>query len=474
MSTKEYDLIILGGGTGGYMAAIRAAQANKRVAIVEKEKLGGTCLHKGCIPSKTLLHSAALLASMREGEKYGVKAEGIHVDYAKVFLRKQEVVEQLHQGVQMLMKKNKIDTYFGNGRIIGPSIFSPRSGAIAIDTEDEEVPTLVAKNTLIATGSRPISLPGLEPDGEFILTSDDALAMSSLPASMIIVGGGVIGIEWASMLHDFGVEVTMVELAPRLLPQEDEDISIQLEKQFKERGIRILTNAAVEAQSVDVSGGKVVMMVEQQEQTMSLSAERCLVCVGRAANVEGIGLENTDIRVKGGVIEVNANLQTSEKHIYAIGDCIGGPQLAHKAGHDALAAVDHMVGREVYQLDANRIPRCIYGRPEIAAIGMSETEAKQQGHTIKKARIPFRAISKAVVSGHTDGFVKVIADRDTDDLLGVHMIGPHVTELISEVALAQILEATPWEVASAIHPHPSLSEALGEAMLAVDGKAIGI
>ena len=474
MSTKEYDLVILGGGTGGYIAAIRGAQAGLKTAIVEKDKLGGTCLHRGCIPSKALLRSAEVFATVKEAERFGVRTESVSLDFRQVLSRKDAIVGQLHQGIQYLMNKNRIDVYQGTGRIIGPSIFSPRSGSVAIDAGDQELPTLVAKHTIIATGSRPKNLPGLEPDGELLLTSDDALRMEELPESMIIIGGGVIGVEWASMLNDFGVRVSIVEAAPRLLPQEDEEISREIERLLKKRGAEVLAGASVETDSVVAENGKVTLMVSVKEEVRTMTADKCLICVGRSANIEGIGLENTDIAVENGVIRVNEYLQTQERHIYAIGDVIGGLQLAHKAGHEALLAVDHLLGRPVYPLAPERIPRCIYTRPEIASVGLTEQEALRRGHRIKKGKFPFKAVGKALVYGGQEGFVKVIADEDTDDILGVHMIGPHVTELISGVSLAQLLEAAPWEVAGAIHPHPTLSEALGEAMLAVDGKAIGI
>jgi dihydrolipoamide dehydrogenase len=474
MSTKEYDLIILGGGIGGYTAAIRAAQAGRSVAIVERDKLGGTCLHRGCIPSKALLRSAELYAQMKEAERYGIVSENVSVDFARVLARKDGIVEQLHQGVQYLMKKNKIDVYYGNGRVIGPSIFSPRSGAVAVDTEDADVPTLVGKNTLIATGSRPRVLPGLAPDGDKVLTSDDALRLTALPASMLIVGGGVIGVEWASLLSDFGVSVTIVEAAPRLLPQEDEEISRELMRLFKKRGIRIHTDASIAADGVAVGDDGVKLTLTVRGEAVTVAAEKCLVSVGRTANVEGIGLENTDVKVENGVIRVNEFLQTNERHIYAVGDVVGGLQLAHKAGHEAIRAVDHMLERPLHPFDPSRIPRCIYTRPEIASIGLTEQEAEQRGHRVKKGKVSFKAIGKALVYGETDGFVKVIVDRDTDDVLGVHLIGPHVTEHISEAGLAALLEAAAWEVGAVIRPHPTLAEALGEAVLAADGIAIGI
>jgi dihydrolipoamide dehydrogenase len=474
MSENRYDIVVLGGGTGGYIAAIRAAQLGKSVAIVERDKLGGTCLHRGCIPSKALLRSAEVYATMKHSENYGITAASVELNFPNVMGRKQRIVDQLHQGVQFLMKKNKIDVFHGNGRIIGPSIFSPRSGAISVEKEDGEIDMLLPTNLIIATGSRPRSLPGLTVDGTYILTSDEALQLEELPKSMIIIGGGVIGVEWASMLNDFGVEVTIVEYEQKLVGLEDQDISKELERLFKKRKINLVTGAKVLADSVKITGDQVVLQAEKQGEIIELSAEKVLVSVGRLANVEGIGLENTDIKVEKGVINVNAHMQTAESHIYAIGDVIGGLQLAHVAGHEGIAAVEHICGHPSHPYEAHLIPRCTYTRPEIASVGWTEKQANERGFNLKIGKYNFKAIGKALVYGEPDGFVKVIADADTNDILGVHMIGPHVTDYISEAALAQVLNATPWEVGQTIHPHPTLSEALGEAMLAVDGKAIGM
>ncbi|MBW7473532.1 dihydrolipoyl dehydrogenase [Paenibacillus oenotherae] len=472
--TIQCDIAIIGGGIAGYTAAIRAAQAGKKVIIVEKEKLGGTCLHKGCIPSKALLRSAEVYSTMLKANTYGIKvAEGaVTLDFAGVQQRKEGTVEQLHKGLQHLMRKHDITIMNGSGRVIGPSIFSPRSGSVAVELADGEMETIVPTNLLIATGSRPRTLPGLEPDGTHIMTSDDALMMEQLPESILIVGGGVIGVEWASMLVDFGVDVTLIETAARLVPGEDAEASLELAKQLRRRGVRILTGIELMTDTYAVEDGQVVIEARTEEGAVKLNADRMLVSVGRRANVEGIGLENTDIRVENNAIRVNGFFQTTEPHIYAVGDVVGGLQLAHAAAHEAMVAIDHLLGGKEQAPDPARVPRCIYSRPEIASIGLTEDEARKQGHDVKIGKIPFQAIGKALVIGEAEGFAKVIADRNTNDVIGVHLIGPHATDLISEASLAMLLEAAPWEVGHVIHPHPTLSEVIGEAMLAVDGKAI--
>jgi dihydrolipoamide dehydrogenase len=472
--SKQYQIVILGGGIGGYTAAIRAAQLGKTVALVERDKLGGTCLHYGCIPSKSLLRSAEVFSTIKDSESYGIETSGVTLNFDSVQERKRKIVDQLHKGVEFLMKKNKIDMYYGSGRVIGPSIFSPRSGAVAVELHNGESETLVSDHLIIATGSRPRSLPGLAIDGSKIMTSDEALRMEKLPQSIIIIGGGVIGVEWASMLSDFGVEVTIVEYEDRLLPLEDADISKELERLFKKRKIKVMTGAKVIADSVNTADEGVTLQAEHKGSTVSITAEVVLVSVGRQANSDNLGLENTDIAVERGFIKVNRFMQTKEPHIYAIGDVNGGLQLAHVAGHEGIVAVEHACGENVHPLDDHLISRCIYSRPEVASVGYTEQQAKDKGFEVKTGKFTFKAIGKALVYGDSDGFVKVIADKNTDDILGVHMIGPHVTDLISEAGLAQVLNATPWEVGQTIHPHPTLSEALGEAMLAVDNRAIGM
>jgi dihydrolipoamide dehydrogenase len=472
--SKKYDVVILGGGTGGYVAAIRATQLGKSVAIVERDKLGGTCLHRGCIPSKALLRSAEVYSHVKRGDEYGITVGGAAIDFTKVQSRKENVVEQLYRGVQFLMKKNKIDVYNGVGRIISPSIFSPQTGQISVELADGELELLIPDNLVIATGSRPRALAGLEFDGKRILSSDDALLMEELPASILIVGGGVIGVEWASMLNDFGVQVTIIEYDERLVPKEDEDVSRELERLLKKRGVKVMTKAKLLADTAAAGEHGVTVQVDHKGNVVDLQAEKMLVCVGRQANIERIGLDTTDVLVENGFIKVNEHMQTAESHIYAIGDVTGGLQLAHEASHEGIAAIEHLAGLTPHPLQRHLIARCVYTRPETASVGWTEKQAKEQGFEVKTGKISFKAIGKALVYGEADGFVKVVADSKTNDILGVHMIGPHVTDYITEAALAQLLNATPWEVGSLIHPHPTLSEALGEAMLAVDGKAIGV
>ncbi|MCM3724518.1 dihydrolipoyl dehydrogenase [Neobacillus cucumis] len=469
---QEYDLVILGGGTGGYVAAIRASQLGLKTAIVEKGKLGGTCLHKGCIPSKALLRSAEVFATTKRGEDFGVITSDVSLDFGKVQARKNKIIDQLHKGVQHLMKQGKIDVYEGIGRILGPSIFSPMSGTISVEmnngTENE---MLIPKNVIVATGSRPRTLPGLEVDGQLVISSDEALQLETLPKSIIIVGGGVIGIEWASMLSDFGINVTVIEFADRIIPTEDKDISKEMQRVLKKKGINLVTGAKVLPETI-VKDQEVSISAEVKGVLKQFKAEKLLVSVGRQANLEGIGLENTDIQAENGFIVTNEFYQTKESHIYAIGDVIGGLQLAHVASHEGIIAVEHIAGEKPSPMNYNLVSRCIYSNPEVSSVGITEEQAKEKGHKLKIGNFSFRAIGKALVFGDSDGFVKIVADSETDDILGVHMIGPHVTDMITEAGLAMVLDATPWEIAHTIHPHPTLTEAIGEAALAVDGKAI--
>ena len=470
--TKQVDVAILGGGTGGYIAAIAAAQAGLQVAVIERDKLGGTCLHRGCIPSKALLRSAEIYVQSKESAQFGIHIEGVTLDFERVQARKQEIVDQLHRGVQYLMKKHGIEVIQGNGRVMGPSIFSPQSGSIAVELPDGDATTIVPKHLIIATGSRPRLLPGLEPDGNLIATSDEALQWETLPKQVAIIGGGVIGIEWASMLADFGVKVTVIEAGPRILPTEDQAISQEMMRLLIKRGVTFYVNAKVQPDGIVKHESEVELtLTREQEQPVTIAVDRVLVSVGRVANIEDIGLENTNVRVNNGLIAVNEYMQTNEPHIYAIGDCIGGLQLAHAASAEGIAAVKHLTGEQAAPISSLNIPKCIYSHPEAASIGLTEEQAREPGLTILVAKRPFKAIGKALVYGESDGFVKVVADADSNDVLGVHLIGPHATELIGEASLAKLLEASVWELGQVIHAHPSLSEIMSEAMLAVEGKS---
>ena len=470
---EEYDLVVLGGGTGGYVAAIRASQLGMKVAIVEKEKLGGTCLHRGCIPSKALLRSAEVYRLMKNSQQYGVEIENFRLDFAQVQKRKENIVNTLHQGVKSLMKKWKIDLYHGFGRILGPSIFSPLSGTISVEYEDgRENTMLVPKYVLIATGSRPSALPGLVPDGVNIVTSDHSLEWDNLPSSVLIIGGGVIGVEWASLLADVGVEVTVLEYAEQRLRNMDDAVAEELATQLKKKGIEIVTGAKVLPDASSSSGRMEITAELKDGERKMFQAEKILLAVGRSPNTENIGLENTDIELENGYIRTSEFYQTKESHIYAIGDCIGGLQLAHAASHEGIIAVEHMNNLTPESLSYENIPSCIYTDPEVASIGLSEKEAKERGMEVKVGKFPFQAIGKAHVHGDTEGFVKIIANKTNDDIVGIHMVGPNVTELISEASLAKLLDATPWEISKTVHAHPTLAEIIGEAAMSVDGNQI--
>ncbi|MGN1386685.1 MAG: dihydrolipoyl dehydrogenase [Bacillus sp. (in: firmicutes)] len=470
---KEYDVVIIGGGPGGYVAAIRASQLGLTTALVEKQKLGGTCLHQGCIPSKALLRSAEVYQQAKRSDEYGIHTGQVTVDFPRVHERKNKIVDTLYKGIRQLMKKGKIDVFNGIGRIMGPSIFSPLPGTVSVEMNDgSENEMLLPKHVIVATGSRPRTLSGINIDGEYVLTSDEALELQQLPQSLLIVGGGVIGIEWASMMSDFGVNVTVIEFAPTILPTEDEEIAKEMQQLLQKKNITIATNAKLLPETFIKGDGQIIVKAMVNGEEKSFTAEKMLLSIGRLANVEGIGLENTEIEIKSGYIETNEHYQTKESHIYAIGDCIGGLQLAHVASHEGVAAAEHIAGIERESVSRQIIPKCVYSHPEIASIGLTEADARAQGYEMKIGKFPFKAVGKALILGESDGFVKIIADRKTNDLLGVHMIGPRVTDLISEAGLAKVLDAVPWEISYAVHPHPSLSEVIGEAALAVDGTAI--
>lgn len=470
--SQKYDVAILGGGPGGYVAAIRASQLGLKVALVENEKVGGTCLHRGCIPSKAMLRSAEVFRQTKEASTYGIQVDEPTIDFSNVQRRKDGIIQGLYTGVQSLMKKGKIDVYSGFGRLLGPSIFSPLAGTVSVEYENgEENTMIVPKFVLLATGSRPRQLDHLPVDGKHIMTSEEALELEELPNSIMIVGGGVIGVEWASMLADFGVEVTIFETAPHILPTEDEDIAKEVERQLKKKGIHIYTDALVEGSTMK-DETTVSLDVTHEKKQQQFQAEKVLVSVGRVANIDAIGLNNTDIEVEDGFIRTNDYFQTKESHIYAIGDIVGEKQLAHVASREGVIAVEHMANEQPEKLNYDQVPTCIYSNPEVASVGLTEKEAKEAGFNIAVGTFPFQANGKALVYGQAEGFTKIIANKDNDDLLGIHMVGPHVTELISEAGLAMVLDATPWELTQTVHPHPSLSEVVGEAALAVTNEQI--
>lgn len=477
---EQLDVVILGGGTGGYVAAIRAAQLGLKVAVVEKDKVGGTCLHRGCMPSKALLKSAEVLATVQKSKEFGVDVAGdVSLDFGNVMARKEKIVGNLHKGVQGLLKKHNVQVIQGTGTVMGPSIFSPLAGAVRVEKPDGEQEIINPRNLIIATGSRPKSLPGLTVDGTHVINSDHALELEELPKSVIIVGAGAIGCEWASMFSDFGVEVTLVEFAPQILPLEDEEVAAELAKLLGRRKtkVKVMTSTGVMADTLKIEGNTVTIQAKvnagtDKETIETLTAEKLLVSVGREAAIDNIGLEATEVQVERGTIVVDEHYRTKEKNIFAIGDVLNTLQLAHVAAHEGIHAVEVIAGLEPHPIDYAMIPRCTYTRLEVASVGYTERHLRNEGREIKVGKFPFRGIGKAMVNGEYDGFVKMIADAATGDLLGVHMIGQHVTDMISEAGLAALLDATAWEIGLAIHPHPTLSEAIGEAALAVDGMAI--
>ncbi len=474
-SSNDFDLVVLGAGTGGYTAAFRAAQLGLRVALVDEDKIGGTCLHRGCIPTKALLESAAFADRVRHAKDYGLTLPGEpQVDYAQMAARRDQVVKRMWTGLKTLVDKNKVAWIPGRGRLEGPNkvrVTQPGEDGTPGKGGDR---VLQATDVILATGSRVKSLPGLEPDGKRIVTSDDVLAMTTLPKDIVIVGAGAVGVEFASMFHDVGVKVTVLEYAPAIVPLEDKDVSSALERSFTRRGITVMTNARFEPASVTSDeGGICVDVGPEGKDRQELRAEMMLVATGRAANIEEIGLETTKVETDRGIIKVNGRMRTKEQHVYAIGDVVGGLWLAHTAAHEGIVAAHTIAGdKDVHEIDYAEQPRATYCRPEIASIGLTEQQCEQQGLPYKVGKVPFQAIAKAIIGGEHEGFAKVIGHKETNDTLGIHMIGPHVTDLVAEASLAFTLEATPWEIGAATHPHPTLSEVIGEAAMAVDGRSI--
>lgn len=466
----ETELLILGGGTGGYVAAIRAAQQGMDVVLVEKDKLGGTCLHRGCIPTKALLRSAEVMDTLKMADEFGIEInDAATINYTKITERKQAIVDQLHQGVQGLIKKNKIKLVQGKGAVLGPSIFSPVSGAVAVtfDDPDKEEEIYVPKKLIIATGSTPSTLPHLPLDEESILSSDGMLRLKELPESIAIIGGGVIGVEWASLLNSLGVKVTIFEALDRLVVNESKAISKALLKQFKKRGIDVEVGQLVE--NAEIRYDKVSLSVKGKDEL--LEVDKVMVAIGRKPVIEGIGLQNTSVKYDAKGIKVNEHYQTSESHIYAIGDCIDTLQLAHAAMKEGELAVDHIAHDTSEPINYINVPRCTYTSPEIASVGYTK-ETLPEDKKVKTGTFYFNSNGKALIHGKADGFVEVLKDEETDNLIGVSIIGPHATDLISEVSTAIYMDASPIELGEAIHPHPTLSEAIQEAALDVYKLAI--
>ena len=460
-----YDVIVLGSGPGGYPAAIRASQLGKKVAIVERESLGGICLNWGCIPTKALLKSAQVFEYAKHAADYGIEVNDPKQNFGNVIKRSRGVADKMSKGIQFLMKKNKIDVVMGNGKLLAP-------GKLEVTSADGKKQTLEAKNIIIATGGRARQLTSLPIDGKKIIGYREAMSLPDQPKSMLVVGSGAIGSEFAYFYNSLGTKVTIVEFLPRIVPVEDEDISKELEKQFKKQGIDILTNS--EVLSVDTKGSGIKAKVKTQTGEIFLEADIVLSAVGVVANIESIGLEELGIKTDKGRILVDANLQTNVPGIYAIGDCTPNQALAHKASKEGINAAEHLAGHKPDAIDYGNVPGCTYCSPEIASVGLTEKAAKDAGYEIKVGKFPFMASGKASASGSTEGFVKVIYDAKYGEFLGCHMIGNNVTEMIAEAVVARKLETTAHEILNAIHPHPTMSEGLKEATAVAYGEATDI
>ena len=461
-----YDVIVLGSGPGGYPAAIRASQLGKKVAIIEKESLGGVCLNWGCIPTKALLKSANVYEYAKHAADYGIKVENPGHDFDGVIKRSRGVADKMSKGVQFLMKKNKIDVIMGFGKLVAPT-------KIEVTVADGTKQIAEAKNIVIATGARARQLPSLPIDGKKILGYREAMVLPSpQPKSMIICGSGAIGSEFAYFYNTMGTKVTIVEFMPRIVPIEDEDISKELEKQFKRQGIEIMTNS--EVISVDSSGDGVKAKVKTPNGEIELTADILLSAVGVVANLENIGLEELGIKTEKGKIVRDVNGLTNIPGVYAIGDCTPGQALAHVATKEGISVAEHIAGHHTEPMDYNNIPGCTYCSPEVASVGYTEKAAKDAGYEIKVGKFPFMASGKASAAGATEGFVKVIYDAKYGELLGCHMIGMNVTEMIAEVVVARKLETTGHEIMNSVHPHPTMSEALKEATAMAYGEATDI
>jgi dihydrolipoamide dehydrogenase len=462
MADTQFDLIVIGGGPGGYVAAIRAAQLGQNVALVERENLGGICLNWGCIPTKALLKNANVVETIRRANDFGIQVEKFSADFGKAIDRSRVVSNRLVKGVEFLMKKNKITVFKGEATLTARD-------RVEVKTTGQ---TLTAKNIIIATGARPISIPGLPIDGKDVITSREALELKELPSPIVIVGAGPIGMEFAYIYRAYGAEVTVIEMLPHLLPREDPEVSAVIEKEMTKLGITFRVNTKVE--SAEKIGEQVRLKVSSEGKTEEINAQKVLVAISVRPNSENLGLEALGVELNRGAIIVNDKMQTNVPGIYAIGDVTMQLPLAHVASHQGIIAAETIAGKETHPLNLNNVPRCTYSSPQVASLGLTEVQAKEQGYDVRVGKFPFRANGKALGINEYEGFVKLVVDKKYDEILGAHLVGPEVTDLTGELSLAKSMELTPMELAHAVHAHPTLTEVIAEAALDAMGMAIHI
>jgi dihydrolipoamide dehydrogenase len=462
---EQFDLVVVGGGPGGYVAAIRAAQLKMKVALVEREHLGGICLNWGCIPTKALLRASEINHLLHSLDQYGFAADNIRYDFAKVVKRSRQVAGQLSAGVKGLLKKNKVTVFDGQGKLAG-------KGKLSVTKDGKPVADIEAKHIILATGSRARVLPGMEPDGKLIWSYREALAPDVMPKKLIVIGSGAIGSEFASFFLNMGAEVTLIEAMDRVLPVEDAEVSAFVRKSFEKQKMKVLTAAKV--QGVRKNGDSITAIVEVDGKVQEITADRLISAVGIVGNVENIGLEGTKVKVERTHVITDEYGRTGEDGVYAIGDLTGAPWLAHKASHEGIIVVEAIAGQHPHPMDVGNIPGCTYCRPQVASVGLTEAKAKEAGHDVKVGRFPFIGNGKAIALGEPEGFVKTVFDAKTGALLGAHMVGPEVTEMIQGYTVARTLETTEAELMHTVFPHPTVSEAMHEAVLDAFGRVIHI
>ncbi len=465
MADTNFDVVIIGAGPGGYVTAIRAAQLGMKVCVVEKKHIGGICLNWGCIPTKALLRSAEIYTYMKNAASYGLSATGVNFDLQKIVDRSRGVAKQLSGGVGHLLKKNKVTVIDGEAKLDGP-------GKVSVTKDGKALPGLTAKHIIVATGARPRALPGLEADGKLVWSYFDALAPNTMPKSLLVVGSGAIGIEFASFFNSIGADVTVVEVMKQVMPVEDEEISKLARKQLEKHGLKIMTSAKVT--KLDKAANSVTCTVEDEKgKTHQITVDRVISAVGVVGNIEGIGLETTKVKTDRGCIVADEFSRTDEPGVYAIGDVAGPPMLAHKAEHEGVICIEKIAGlKNVHPMDKGQIPGCTYCHPQVASVGLTEAKAKEQGYKIRVGRFPFIGNGKAIALGEAEGMIKTIFDEKTGQLLGAHMVGAEVTELIQGYVVSMGLETTEEELMHTVFPHPTLSEMMHESVLDAYGRVI--